>query len=210
MELLAYSMQLMAVCLLKNDEQTPPTASTLNTSPTDATEPDTGLIVEDLILAEPNRSSWLRTLLLIDNENDNGQLRREACTWLYRICILDSGHEGINRPSLLNVVLDELLDSLEVTVGLRASGEKGLNYKEYFTLISNLILNLGTESGSSGDTTNKPGLNDLVAYIAKELKVSVTFEFLKNIQKLFINFFFQDLLLFCYVCKFFFNLKIVF
>jgi hypothetical protein len=173
MELLAYSMQLMAICLLKNDEQTPPTAS-----PTDVTEPDTSLIVKDLILAKPNRSSWLRTLLLIDNENDNGQLRREACTWLYRICILDSGHEGINRPSLLNVVLDELLGSLDVTVGLKANGERGLNYKEYFTLISNLILNLETESGSSGDTTNKPGLNDLVAYIAKELKVSVSFELL--------------------------------
>ncbi len=170
-ELLFYSMQLMAICLLKSDEK-PDFTQIVNTFPVanGVADPiDTGLIIKDLILAERNRSSWLQMLLLIEN---NGQLRREACIWLYRICILDSVHENLNRPSLLNLVLDELLDSLSMTVGLRTSGERVLDCKEYFALISNLILNLKTNRDGE---IEKKGLDDLMVYIGKELKVKLVY-----------------------------------
>ena len=144
-ELLFYSMQLITLCALSRDQDQPPQASTQS--------------IKKLIL----NTNWLRTLLLI--ESNSARFRREAATWLFRLCVLErpkvTGDQ--DAPCLLNIILTELLESLEIIVQLKP-GDKIFNCKEYFLLMSNLILQLP-------DGADKPiDLQRLVHFVGDELK----------------------------------------
>lgn len=168
-EILFYTMQLMTMIILDTGNAT----YGINGS-------NTIELMKDFITVETCGKNWLRMLLLIENRNT--QFRREASFWLYRICVLEQyRYSDINKKNrnlcLLDIVFKELLSLIDMTIKLKPSDNEYLNCKDYFTLISNLILNLNIVSDKTilkGLEVIKPikliKMDDLMFYIANELK----------------------------------------
>lgn len=168
-ELLFYTMQLLTLCLLSDDNAR-------------ATKHELISQFKSLLIDENQRSHWLRMLLLIDN--NNSQFRSEASVWIYRLCILEQyqfntnkqlGNVLTNAPCLLSITLKQLLGLLDMAVKLKPSDYEFFNCKDYLLLIANLILNMDTDvSEKIGNVVGVKlaGTNELMMYIANELKVS--------------------------------------
>jgi len=173
-ELLFYTMQMLSLGLLSDDQ------TSIQTVKSELVKQFKGLI-----LNESRRSDWLRMLLLI--ENNNSTFRHEASVWIYRLCILEQYQYNTNQqdsagsyPCLLNIILKELLGLLDMVVKLKPSDYEFFNCKDYLMLIANLILNMDTDISdkvvSRLDVTDKEpikvmGMNELMIYIANQLKV---------------------------------------
>lgn len=172
-ELLFYTMQMLTLSLL-SDDNTEPAKLEMITQ------------FKSLLMNKGQRSDWLRMLLLIEN-NSNSQFRFEASVWIYRLCILEQyqyntnqqlGNVVAHNPCLLSITLKELLGLLDMAVKLKPTDYEFFNCKDYLLLIANLILNMDIYvSEMIGNVVGmKPvklmGMNELMMYIANELKVT--------------------------------------
>jgi len=114
------------------------------------------------------------------------QLRKDACNWLYRICILEQQNNNecsSQRPSLLKLTLNELLTMLEMSVKYKpckSANSLKFNFKDYFILTSNLIRNLDVVSSRNCTTNHLIDMNELMRYISKELRERESYEHIQN------------------------------
>ncbi|CAF0722648.1 unnamed protein product [Brachionus calyciflorus] len=83
-----------------------------------------GLIHKSL---SDSRLNWFKYLILM---NKSVLFRREASTWIYRLCLID--------PSIQTLFLNELLQLIHLTLKYKPL-EDAINCKEYFLLINTLL-----------------------------------------------------------------------
>lgn len=182
-EVLAYTMQFLAICLVGNEK--------LEQTNNEDTFYTVGMI-KDVFFSDnlkPIRINWLKSLFLTEvatNKRIGLQLRKDACNWLYRICILEQQNNNecsSQRPSLLKLTLNELLTMLEMSVKYKpckSANSLKFNFKDYFILTSNLIRNLDVVSSRNCTTNHLIDMNELMRYISKELRERESYEHIQN------------------------------
>ncbi len=196
-ELLAYTIQFLAICLVVNETVEHTTTTTTKTTDNEDSSYTLGLI-KNVFFSDnlkPIRINWLKSFFLTEltiSKRIGLQLLKDACNWLYRICILEQQHNNneciSQRPSLLKLMLNELLTMLEITVKYKPCNSSGsavslkFNFKDYFILTSHLILNLDVSSCQNGaaKTNQLINMNELMRYISKELRERESYEYIQN------------------------------
>ncbi len=131
-------------------------------------DPEANLNVRNL------RRNWLKCLLMIEHYKLSAQsepndlsvaFRREACAWLYRMCVLSDNNSNNSDENLTEednddksvikgTILGEMFDLLTLAVkskpmntetksNLISSSRMRLNCKDFFLLINNLVTKFG-------------------------------------------------------------------